>query len=284
MLICASNDVASLGDGEGEGIGRGGNARDGFRGRSVVTDSSSMGVAARRLLGYIVPSAEKDPRPVAVVDVAVVVEVVERLEVGNGTVSLPLPFKLPSLGTLSLSVTVEGTGDGVGPGVLDRKLGRALSSIDGRSSLLTSVEAGAVAVLDLTLNPSGIGGGLGVDSFSLPFPVLNNAFKAPDDFLSDNPDDLRLPSTSFSFSIGGGVATPRFRCASFCIAFNSFLENMSTGAGRKRSSDFRNISSDLLNPSSDFLERNGEVDILFPLLKIFNRLGFSKGETLSRIA
>jgi hypothetical protein len=136
----------SCGEGEGEGIGRGGNALDGFRGRSV--DSSSRGVPARGFVGYIVLSAENDPLPV-------VVEVVESVDVGNGTVSRPLPFRLPSLGTLSLSVTVEGTGDGVGP--RDLRLGRALSSKDGlASSFLTSVvvDIGVMVVLDLTLKPA----------------------------------------------------------------------------------------------------------------------------------
>jgi hypothetical protein len=275
LPICDSKDLFSCGEGEGEGIGRGGNALDGLRGRSV--DSSSRGVPARGFVGYIVLSAENDPLPV-------VVEAVESVDVGNGTVSRPLPFKLPSLGTLSRSVTVEGTGDGVGP--LDLKLGRALSSKDGLASsflISVAVDIGVVVVLDLTLKPSGIGGGLGVDSFSFPLPVLNSAFKAPDDFLSDSPDVLRV--SSFSTIAGGGVATPRFLCASFCIAFNSFFENISPAAGRSISSDFRNISSDFLRPSSDFLDRSDGVDILLPVLKIFNRLGFSIGEdTLSRIA
>jgi hypothetical protein len=265
-------------------MGKGGNAREGFRGRSV-SSSVWAGVPARGFVGYIVLSAENDPLPV----------VVEVVEVGNGIGSRPLPLlRLPSLGTLSLSVivTAEGTGDGVGPGVRDLKLGRALSSNDGllsRFATSAAVGTGAVVVLDLTLKPSGKGGGLGVESFSFsfsfPFPVLNNAFKAPEDFLSESPDVLRASSFSI-IGPGGGVATPRFLCASFCIAFNSFLENMSACVGRwRRSSDFRKISSDLLNPSSDFLERNGGVDILVPDLKIFNRLGLSKGaEALSRMA
>jgi len=74
-------------------------------------------VAARGLLGYNVLSAENDPRPVVV---------------GNGTFSLAVEaLILPSLGTLSRSLSNGGIGEGA-LGVLDRpKLGRARSSIEG---------------------------------------------------------------------------------------------------------------------------------------------------------
>lgn len=144
-------------------------------------------MAARGLLGYNVLSAENDPRPVVV---------------GNGIFSLAVEFLiLPSLGTLSRSLTIGGIDEGA-LGVLDRpKLGRARSSIEGLDLdwSETCLAPSVVVVRDLTRNPSGKGGGLGVDSFSLPLPLLNKALSAPDDFFNDNPDDFLL--SSFSLSI-----------------------------------------------------------------------------------
>jgi hypothetical protein len=162
-----------------------------------------------------------------------------------------------------------GLGDGL-PGVLglptDEKLGL------GRSSAVESLERGAHLSLPLS---SELGNGGAVSrSLSLLFPLaprVNSALSAPELFLSDSPD-VFLP-VSLSSGVLVPFATPRSRCAAFCIALSSFLLGSRSAStdGLQLSREGRSASVEGRRRSSERRARKGGVDPVEPCREAVRR-------------
>jgi hypothetical protein len=121
--------------------------------------------------------------------------------------------------------------------------------------------------LSLPLSSELGNGGVVSRSLSLLFPLaprVNSALSAPELFLSDRPD-VFLP-----ISLSSGVlipfATPRSRCAAFCIALSSFLLGSRSAStdGLRVSREGRSASVDGRRRSSDRRPRKGGVDPVEP--------------------